>query len=113
MQYIKDGFTLPVPFNLIPVPASIFRRIKILFKKLKEKQSASSSNLSQQQQQQLPQLQSVEKNAKYNEEIQVDCANGNEANLKSIKEDEKSNRTNERIYSVENQKLTYRVSLLL
>jgi hypothetical protein len=38
MQYIKEGFTLPAPFNLIPVPAAIFKIIKNFFKYLKEKQ---------------------------------------------------------------------------
>jgi hypothetical protein len=37
MQYIKEGFTLPAPFNLIPVPAAIFKIIKNFFKYLKEK----------------------------------------------------------------------------
>lgn len=39
MQYIKDGFTLPAPFNLIPVPESIFKLMKKCFRKIKEKKT--------------------------------------------------------------------------
>lgn len=44
MQYIRDGFTLPVPFNLIPVPASIFKLIKDCFKSFKDKNFFDSYN---------------------------------------------------------------------
>ena len=39
MQYIKDGFTLPAPFNLIPVPDSIFKFLKKCYRKIKEKKT--------------------------------------------------------------------------
>jgi hypothetical protein len=39
MQYIKDGFTLPAPFNLIPAPNSIFKLLKKFCKYLKEKKT--------------------------------------------------------------------------
>ncbi len=43
MEYINDGFTLPVPLNLIPTPVSIYYMIKECLKR-DEKTSISKSN---------------------------------------------------------------------
>ena len=42
MEYIKDGGTLPVPFNIIPTPKAFyisFKKIIDVFKKKKKQQS--------------------------------------------------------------------------
>jgi hypothetical protein len=44
MEYIKDGFTLPVPLNLIPCPVSTYRSIKKIVENYKEKRKLKSSN---------------------------------------------------------------------
>lgn len=36
MEYINDGFTLPVPLNLLPTPVSIFYGIKTCCKKVEK-----------------------------------------------------------------------------
>jgi hypothetical protein len=43
MEYINDGFTLPVPLNLIPTPVSIYYMLKECLKR-DEKTSMSKSN---------------------------------------------------------------------
>ena len=43
MEYINDGFTLPVPLNLIPTPVSIYYMIKECLKR-DEKTNMSKSN---------------------------------------------------------------------
>ena len=80
MQYIKEGFTLPAPFNLIPVPSAIYKVIKKSFKYLKEKNPPETAE---------------ETNA--NNQIDQDSNTTNKAHDK------------DKTYSVENQKLTYRV----
>lgn len=37
MDYIKEGFTLPVPLNLIPTPIGIYEAIKWILAKIKQK----------------------------------------------------------------------------
>jgi hypothetical protein len=49
MQYIKDGGTLPVPFNTIPTPKSFYYLCKKLFKMIQKmplfnRKQANSSN---------------------------------------------------------------------
>ena len=44
MEYIKDGYTLPVPLNLIPTPVSVYFSFKDWYKKYKEKNNGSASN---------------------------------------------------------------------
>jgi hypothetical protein len=39
MEYIKEGYTLPVPFNLIPTPLAISYTFKNLWKRIEEKKS--------------------------------------------------------------------------
>ena len=106
MQYIKDGFTLPVPFNLIPVPASIFKLIKKCFKSIKEKRTKESVNQIGGQSQ--IQVEEITKNIDDSNGNPISTKEPNNINTKPIKEDDKTNKTN---YSVvENQKLTYRVN---
>ena len=33
MEYIKEGFTLPVPLNLVPTPIGLYNSFKKLYKK--------------------------------------------------------------------------------
>lgn len=50
MEYIKEGSTLPIPFNIIPTPKSILlmiKRIKNFITKDKEKPSEDAFNVSQ------------------------------------------------------------------
>ncbi|RMZ93459.1 short transient receptor potential channel 4, partial [Brachionus plicatilis] len=43
MTYIKEGFTLPVPFNLIPPPLTTYFEIKKFWKLLKERKALEKS----------------------------------------------------------------------
>lgn len=47
MEYIREGATLPVPFNIIPTPKSfyyLFLKLVNLFKKKSKKEMSSSSS---------------------------------------------------------------------
>lgn len=49
MEYIKDGFVLPVPLNLIPTPVSAYNSVKDFCKKYQETRklrSAKSNSIS-------------------------------------------------------------------
>ena len=39
MEYIKEGFTLPVPLNLLPTPVSTYNSIKKYISKYKERKA--------------------------------------------------------------------------
>ena len=39
MEYIKEGFTLPVPLNLLPTPVSTYNSIRKYIKKYKERKA--------------------------------------------------------------------------
>ena len=43
MEYINDGFTLPVPLNLIPTPLSIYYAMKACCKKYDKSKNAKSN----------------------------------------------------------------------
>ena len=38
IQYIKEGFTLPVPLNLIPTPNAVYHFVKFIYDKLSNNQ---------------------------------------------------------------------------
>lgn len=42
MEYIKEGFTLPVPLNLLPTPVATYNSVKKCFVKLKERAARSN-----------------------------------------------------------------------
>jgi hypothetical protein len=44
MQYIKEGFTLPVPLNLIPTPGGLFHAVKFLIDKLRHGKQLEHAN---------------------------------------------------------------------
>jgi hypothetical protein len=35
MQYIKEGFTLPVPLNLVPTPSGVYHAVKCMIERLR------------------------------------------------------------------------------
>lgn len=43
MEYIKDGYTLPVPLNLIPTPVAVYFSFKEWYKKHKETKQSKES----------------------------------------------------------------------
>ena len=44
MEYIKEGFTLPVPFNLIPRPISIYVSLKNMLKICRDSEKSIINN---------------------------------------------------------------------
>lgn len=46
MEFIRDGATTPVPFNIIPIPSSFIGSLKKMFKKKKQTPNISISSRS-------------------------------------------------------------------
>lgn len=108
MTYIKEGFTLPVPFNLIPAPLITYYQIKDFWQRYKEKRSLKKSQ--SQGSQQFEDLPSVYEN-------KSQCSNW--PNTPGLKSSEISFKTNSKkygedkandVYNSESPKLTYGVT---
>lgn len=111
MTYIKEGFTLPAPFNLISPPLITYNEIKDFWKRLKEKKLLKKT-LSQNNSQ-FDDLPSIQENKSHNSFWQRNSLQKNKDNsLKRVKKtNETENETNQTNNNGPNgsQKLTYGV----
>jgi hypothetical protein len=48
MEFIKDGSTLPIPFNIIPTPDSIYNTVKFAMKLVRRDNSNNNNSHSEQ-----------------------------------------------------------------
>lgn len=131
MEYIKERYTLPVPLNLIPTPMTTYNLLKVCFKKInecnKKTQSGNCTTNNQiddfpsvyemkSQTSAFPNTQSLAKIAELPSKVFFNCWFLKYFKKKffynhlfyKFRKKENDKQQNE-VFSLENQKLTYRV----